>query len=109
MQTTQNTVVETTRSLTNKELIAMVLDLESRIKILESQPTAKAPAEGKEMSDDEARRIMNGDLKDKKHKECAETLGLTYGQIYSCRLGYTFKTIHKELAAVEGYKNQWVK
>lgn len=55
-----------------------------------------------------ALRVLDGDLKDKKHKEAAETLGLTYGQIYSCRLEYTFKDVHKELKS-KGYTNPWAK
>jgi hypothetical protein len=52
--------------------------------------------------------ILDGEMKDKKHKEAAEALGLTYGQIYSCRLEFTFKDIHKELRN-NGWKNPWVK
>ncbi len=109
MQTTQNTIVETVRSLTNKELIALVLDLDNRVKTLESAQPATRSTDVKEMTDADAHRIMTGDLKDSKHKEAAATLGLTYGQVYSCRLEYTFKHIHKELKATAEYKNQWVK
>ncbi len=62
-----------------------------------------------EMTDEDARRIMNSDLKVLKHKEAGEKLNLSYGQIYSCRRGFTFKHIHKELAAIAGYKNAWMK
>lgn len=88
------------------ELQALVLSLQARIEKLET-PAPKA--EPTEMTDDHARRIMTGDLKDKKHKDAAEALGLTYGQVYSCRLEYTFKHIHKELRSTAGYKNPWVK
>lgn len=79
----------------------------AKIAALEAK-TASKTVETKEMTDDHARRIMSGDLKDKKHKDAAETLGLTYGQVYSCRLGFTFKHIHKEMRE-KGIKNDWMK
>ena len=56
------------------------------------------------MTDDDARRVLNGALKDKPHKEAAEEIGLTYAQVYSCRLEYTFKHVLKELRDA-GWKN----
>ena len=50
------------------------------------------------MTEDDARRVIMGDLKDVSHKAAAEELGLSYGQVYSARGGYTFKKIHKEKA-----------
>lgn len=90
------------------ELTALVLELQARITVLETPKPASNTSQ-REMTDDDARRILNGDLKDTKHKEAGEKLGLSYGQIYSCRLGYTFKAIHKELSQVQGYKNSWIK
>jgi len=29
-------------------------------------------------------------------KEAAVTMGLSYGQVYSCRKGFTFKKVYKE-------------
>lgn len=89
------------------ELTSLVLDLQARIVVLETPKTTNSSQ--REMTDEDARRIMNGDLKDTKHKEAGEKLGLSYGQIYSCRLGFTFKHIHKELTSVAGYKNAWMK
>ena len=103
--TTPTSQVEAIRSLTNKELIALVLDLEARVKLLE---TPKTTTTGKEMTDDDARRILFGDHAATKHKDAASALGLTYGQIYSCRLGYTFKNIHKE-GKDQGKTNNWMK
>ena len=89
------------------ELTALVLELQARIVVLETPKVTNVSQ--REMTDDDARRILNGDLKDTKHKEAGEKLNLSYGQIYSCRLGYTFKAIHKELNAIAGYKNSWIK
>lgn len=48
------------------------------------------------MTDEDARRVIFGDLKDVSYKAAADELGLSYGQVYSARKGYTFKPIHKE-------------
>jgi len=56
----------------------------------------RGPDSTREMVEDDARRILIGDLKDHSHKEAAEILGLSYGQIYSARKGFTFKAIYKE-------------
>lgn len=98
---------ESITKLSLAELTSLVLELQARIVALET-PKPSNNVSQREMTDDDARRIMSGDLKDAKHKEAGEKLGLSYGQIYSCRLGYTFKHIHKELATVAGYKNTWM-
>lgn len=105
----QNTLVEAVRQLTNKELVALVLDLQDRVVALESKSTQPTSSKSeKEMTEDDARRILSGDLAHTKHKDAAATLGLTYGQIYSCRLEYTFKTVHKEMKEA-GTVNPWKK
>lgn len=109
MQTTQNTIVETTRTMTNKEMVIAILALQAQVEELKATVQPARNTAQREMTDDDARRIMTGDLKDSKHKDAAATLNLSYGQIYSARLEYTFKHIHKELKATEGYKNSWVK
>ena len=63
-------------------------------------------AETREMTTQDAERILTGDLKEKSHKEAAAALGLSYGQIYSCRLEFTFKPVHKAMAE-KGIKNRW--
>lgn len=60
----------------------------------------------REMTDDDARKVL-GELAGKKHNEAADELGLSYGQVYSARLGYTFKHIRKELTEAN-VKNQWL-
>lgn len=91
------------------ELTTLVLELQAKIVALEAANQPKPNSPQREMTDDDARRILNGDLASAKHKEAAEKLNLSYGQIYSCRLGFTFKHIHKELSTVAGYKNAWMK
>ena len=107
MQTTETTIVEAVRSMTNKELVAAVVDLQNRVAQLEAQRTSPN-ASANEMTDEMAKRVLNGDLANVKHKDAAAQLNLTYGQVYSCRLGFTFKPVHKELKD-SGFKNPWVK
>lgn len=90
-----------------KEVIELVAALTAKVEVLEAKVNAPKP-ESKEMTDEHALRVTYGDLKDKKHKDAAEALGLTYGQVYSCRLEFTFKDVHKK-AKGEGKKNDWVK
>ena len=68
-------------------------------KVNASSPQAtrnRGPQSERTMTDEDARRIMLGDLKEASHKDAAETLGLSYGQIYSARKGFTFKGVYKE-------------
>jgi hypothetical protein len=108
-----------TKPATLKDALEQIVKLESRCDSLElvtkelhariealSKP--KGPTSTKEMTDEDARKVLFGDLKDKSHKEAASTLGLSYGQIYSCRLEFTFKHIHKEMRE-RGIKNAFVK
>ncbi len=81
------------------ELIVFANALNDRADIAKSAPVARnrGPASEKVMSEDDARLVMLGDLKDDSHKEAAEKLGLSYGQIYSARKGFTFKPVYKEM------------
>jgi len=97
------------KNLSLKELNELVALLVTKVEELEAKVQPQRNEAQREMTDDDARRIMTGDLKDMKHKEAAAKLGLSYGQVYSCRGEYTFKHIHKELKGTEGYKNPWVK
>lgn len=62
------------------------------------------------MTDADAIRVLTGDLKEASHKEAGELAALTYAQVYSCRLEYTFKHVHKALKEADPeYKNKWAK
>jgi hypothetical protein len=82
---------QTVKSLTEtvNQLIAVVDDLKS-------QKRDRGPKSENAMTEEHARQILLGDLKDQSHKFCAEKLKLSYGQVYSARNGYTFKNIYKE-------------
>lgn len=105
--TQHDTQVETVRQMTNKEMAIAIFELQQKVKALE-EAKATSKTDGVDMTDDHARSVLNGDCKDMKHKDAAQKLGLTYGQVYSCRGGYTFKNIHKELTAT-GWKNPFAK
>lgn len=55
----------------------------------------RGPKSSRTMVEQDAERLMLGDLKDVSHTKAAETLGLSYGQVYSARKGFTFKTIYQ--------------
>lgn len=80
-------------------LTGLIKDLTDRVKLLEEKLEAKAgPKSERAMTADDARRILAfGDLEAASHKEAAEKLNLSYGQIYSCRKAFTFKEVHKEI------------
>ncbi len=69
----------------------------------------KSAAVKRNMVDADALRVLTGDLAKTPHKEAAEIIGLTYAQVYSCRLEYTFKHVHHELCKDKEYKNDWRK
>lgn len=105
--TTQKTLIEQLQAQ-NDLLTQRVEALEETLKThLEShpQPRDRGPKSERKMTEDDARRIMLGDLKDAPHKEAAEALGLSYGQVYSARFGFTFKKVYKEADQANYYSS----
>ena len=78
------------------EVITKVNEIIALVNNQKSLGRNRGPDSTREMTVDDAKRIMLGDLKGSSHKEAAEALGLSYGQIYSARGGYTFKAVYKE-------------
>lgn len=81
------------------EVIAKLNEVIAKLNEVDSSKTKtrdRGPDSTREMVEDDARRILLGDLKDKSHKEAAKELGLSYGQVYSSRKGFTFKGVYKE-------------
>ena len=72
------------------------------------EATNKSAPSKRNMTDDDAKEVMNGKWADMEHKEASEAAGLTYAQVYSCRLEYTFKHVHKALKEA-GFVNKWAK
>ena len=102
MSATKSTATKLTVEMFT-EALSRIADLETRVVVLEEQLAAKRPAAKSEnsMTEEHAFRVKFGDLKDLKHGKAAEALGLSYGQVFSCRGGYTFKTVTKDWKAAE--------
>lgn len=86
--------------------------LTARIEKIETLVLARnaSAATKRNMTDEDALRVLTGDLRDLSHKEAAEKIALTYAQVYSCRLEFTFKHVHKDLRDnVKEWKNPWSK
>lgn len=86
-----------------KDVIAKMNEIIERLNTTKvSKERDRGPDSTREMTEDDARRILLGDMKDVAHKKAAEELGLSYGQIYSARKGFTFKSVYKELRDLQG-------
>ena len=77
-----------------KVLQARIDELETFIENLPA-PRDRGPKGDHKMDETEALRILHGDLKDHSHKKAAIELNLSYGQVYSARNGFTFKSQFK--------------
>jgi len=76
---------------TTAQLIGKVNEIISKVNSIKVRD--RGPKSERSMTDEDAQRCKFGDLKDKSHKEAAKVLGLSYGQIYSARGGYTFNHV----------------
>ena len=76
------------------QITALREEFRERIEALES-PDKRGPKADRAMTAADAFRVKFGDLNPKvaNHKEAALALGLSYGQVFSARGGYTFKTV----------------
>lgn len=82
----------------SKKETVVELTLEERLTALELKVSNikvrdRGPKSERAMTDDDAARVKFGDLVAMSHKQAAQELGLSYGQIYSARGGYTFNHI----------------
>jgi hypothetical protein len=89
------------------EMQNMIDELKIQVAELQAKIEAKKDVGERKMTDADAERVMAGDLVDVKHKDAAAELGLSYGQIYSARMGFTFKAVAKALKD-RGIKSQWL-
>ena len=85
-------------------LNARLAVIEDKLAVKVKEGNGRGPMSTRGMTEADAIRIMTGDLKGKTIKECAKELGLSYGQIYSARNGYTFKTQYAARKAAETTK-----
>lgn len=82
----------------NEKSKKVEITLEERVALLEEKVAAikvrdRGPKSERSMTDEDAQRVKFGDLKDQSHKQAAEALNLSYGQVYSARGGYTFNHV----------------
>jgi hypothetical protein len=56
----------------------------------------RGPKSTRDMTEEDARRVIHGDLRTMSIRKAAELLGLSYGQVYSAKNGYTFKYVQSE-------------
>ena len=72
--------------MTIKELEKIVANLQSKVVELEAKITTlsvkKGPASTREMTVEDAEKILTGELQDLSHKKAAEKLGLSYVRNY---------------------------
>lgn len=73
-----------------------IIELQNQLKNM-PKGRDRGPASEGDMTEAHAIRVMLGDMKEISHKECAILLKLSYGQIYSARKGFTFKSIYKRM------------
>lgn len=96
---TEVKATEAVKEISKLEPNAKLHDVIAKVNELVERTNTKrdrGPESTRNMTEDDARRIMLGDLKDVSHTKTAEMLGLSYGQVYSARKGFTYKTIAKE-------------
>lgn len=80
-----------------KEIVAKLNEVIEKLNTTKATKVRdRGPESEREMTETDARRILLGDMKDVAHKTAAKELGLSYGQIYSARKGFTFKGVYKE-------------
>ena len=94
-------LLDLSKKLTVKDLAEKINEIIHKVNDLKassggSGDTVRDIKSDRPMTEDDARRVLLGDLKDTSTKEAALELGLSYGQIYSCRKGFTFKKVYKE-------------
>lgn len=84
--------------------LAMIANLEERMAAVEAAagPKQRGPKVERAMTDSDAYRVKFGDLQKESHKAAAAVLELSYGQVFSCRGGYTFKHVKNGTRNADG-------
>ncbi|AAX84847.1 hypothetical protein [Xanthomonas phage Xp15] len=93
-------LIDLSQKLSNAALAAKLNEVIEALNA-QSAPRDRGPKAERTMTEEDARKVIIGEMKDVPHKDAAEQLGLSYGQIYSARKGFTFKSIHKEVRDAE--------
>ncbi len=96
-------LIDLSGKISQKEIAEKLNEIIVAVKELQAKNSStgvtrdRGPKSEKEMTEADARSVMLGELKDTSHKVAAEKLGLSYGQVYSARKGFTFKPVYKEM------------
>lgn len=84
------------------DLVPMINTLIDTVNVLIDRPSRdRGPKSERDMIREDAWRVRFGDLKDASHKDAAKKLGLSYGQVYSARGGYTLKDVTADEFSIE--------
>lgn len=93
-------VAAVTQLMKDRDEAALAISaLNERVAALEAAAGGRqrGPKVERAMTEADAYRVKFGDLKPPiTHKDAAEQLGLSYGQVFSCRGGYTFKHVKED-------------
>lgn len=81
----------------NADIVATLNILIDRVNAIKVRD--RGPKSERSMTDQDAFEVKFGKLAKAAHKEAAAELGLSYGQVYSARGGYTFTHIDKNWKA----------
>lgn len=99
--------------MNKEEMEQAITDLQKQLGLLagevgelkqNSGTRQRGPKTERAMTEADAYRVKFGDLKDLNHKVTAEKLGLSYGQVFSCRGSYTFKQVRADWKPKDGAK-----
>ena len=85
---------QTLKSLTEK--INEIIEVVNKMDPKPQGDTVRDIKSDRPMTEEDARAVLLGNLEDMSTKQAALELGLSYGQVYSCRKGFTFKKVYKE-------------
>ena len=86
-----NQIAQLDPKASQADLIAKVNELVEKVNSIKVRD--RGPKSTRTMTDEDAFKVKFGELKDLSHRKAAKELGLSYGQVYSCRLGYTFNHV----------------
>ena len=83
-------LAELDKKATLAEAVAKINEIVQKVNSIKVRD--RGPKSSRAMTAEDAKRVQKGgDLEKLSHKEAAAKLGLSYGQVYSARGGYTFQ------------------
>lgn len=99
-------LLDLSAKLTIKDLSMKINEIIDKLNTITELPNShkprnRGPASQRQMTENDAERVMLGDLKDLSHMKAAEELGLSYGQIYSARKGFCFKPTYQKMIKIQ--------